>query len=208
MILITGANRGIGAALMARLPEAQGTSRSGADGMLMLDVTDPASVRGLSKSLGDAPLDMLVCNAGVYPDKDVGMDEITPEMWGAALSTNVTGVFLTVQALLPNLRAARGKVAIISSAMGSSTRAKGTGIVYRVSKAAVTNLGLNLATALRPDGIAVGMYHPGWVVTDMGGAEADINVETSSEGLVTRFDALTLDRSGCFESYDGTPIPI
>ena len=69
------------------------------------------------------------------------------------------------------------------------------------------NLGRNLATDLRADGIAVGIYHPGWVQTEMGGPQAEISVAQSVAGLVARFDALNMETTGCFESYDGNPIP-
>ena len=58
-----------------------------------------------------------------------------------------------------------------------------------------------------PDGIAIGIYHPGWVVTDMGGSSADIDIATSAKGLAARFDALTLATTGCFEDYAGRAIP-
>lgn len=208
MKLITGANRGIGAALMQTIDGARGTSRSGTDGFFQLDVTDPASCGALAAQIGDQPVDLLVCNAGVYLDEGVDLQDLTADQWAATMATNVTGVFLTVQAVLPNLRAAGGKVAIIASQMGASHRAKGTGLIYRVSKAAAINLGLNLATALRSDGIAVGIYHPGWVRTDMGGAGADIDVQTAAQGLATQFDALNLADTGCFRSYDGTQIAV
>ena len=57
------------------------------------------------------------------------------------------------------------------------------------------------------DGIAVGVYHPGWVQTDMGGARADITVGESVAGLVSRIDALSLATTGVFEDYRGDPIP-
>ena len=116
-------------------------------------------------------------------------------------------MFLTIQALLPQLRAAQGKIAIISSQMGSDTRAPGGSYIYRASKAAVLNLGRNLATDLRSQDIAVGIYHPGWVQTDMGGAGASITVAQSAQGLVARFAHLSLANTGCFETYDGTPHP-
>ena len=55
--------------------------------------------------------------------------------------------------------------------------------------------------------IAVGAYHPGWVQTDMGGAEAAITVEESAEGLLQRFAALGPATSGVFETYQGEEMP-
>ncbi len=206
-VLITGANRGIGASLVTQYREqgARVTAAARQGGDMTLDVTRAEDFAALSAGLAGDPVDLLICNAGVYADKGEALDSGYPaQMWQNAFATNVTGVFLTVQSLLPNLRASKaGKVAIIASQMGSSTQAKGTSIIYRVSKAAALNLGFNLASALRPDGIAVGTYHPGWVRTDMGGSGADISVTESAEGLVQRFAALGLENSGCFETWDG-----
>jgi NAD(P)-dependent dehydrogenase (short-subunit alcohol dehydrogenase family) len=99
-------------------------------------------------------------------------------------------------------------VAVIASVMGSQARAPGGSYIYRSSKAAAVNVARNLAADLQPEGIAVGAYHPGWVRTDMGGSGADIDVLTSAKGLSARFDALSVASTGCFESYDGTTIPL
>ena len=211
-ILITGANRGIGAALETAFTKrgdaVNGTARNGAD-YLPLDVTDPASHRALATRLAGYPLDALICNAGVYLDKGQSLTDGYPaEIWAQSFAVNVTGVFLTIQALLPNLQmAATPRVAIISSQMASHTRAPGGSYIYRASKAAALNLGRNLATDLKPMGIAVGIYHPGWVRTDMGGSSAEISVEEAADGLMTRIDALTLDTTGCFETWDGRAHP-
>ena len=77
----------------------------------------------------------------------------------------------------------------------------------QASKAAVLNLGRNLATDLRDEGIPVGIYHPGWVRTEMGGGSADISVEESAQGLAARFDALSIETTGCFECWDGRTHP-
>jgi NAD(P)-dependent dehydrogenase (short-subunit alcohol dehydrogenase family) len=69
------------------------------------------------------------------------------------------------------------------------------------------NLGRNLATDLRPQGIAVGIWHPGWVQTAMGGAGAEITVAQSAARLLRRFDALSPDRTGVFEDCDGVSVP-
>ena len=211
-VLITGANRGIGAGLAAAYArdgaEVTATARA-APGLTPLDVTDPASVKALADGLDDRTLDLLICNAGVYADKGQTLDTgFAPDLWAQTFATNVTGVFLTVQALLPNLgRAAHPKIAIIASQMGSSTRNNGGSYIYRASKAAAINLGRNLATDLKPRGIAVGVYHPGWVKTDMGGSAADITIEEAVSGLMARFDALDLVTTGCFETWDGRAHP-
>jgi len=210
--VITGANRGIGARLAADLAAAgwdvTGTARNAHD-LHVLDVADPTSVRSFAARLDGRPIDLLICNAGIYPDKSESLaDGYPPDMWAQTFAVNVTGVFLTVQALLPNLQAAgAGRVAIISSQMGSSTRAPGRSYIYRASKAAALNLGRNLASDLDGLGIVVGIYHPGWVVTDMGGTGADITVEQASQGLIAEFDRLSLDTTGCFRTWDARDHP-
>lgn len=207
-VVITGANRGIGQALADRYRsqghDVTGTARD-ASAQVVLDVTDPVQHAAMADGLEGRPVDLLICNAGVYLDKGHGIGGYPAEMWAQTFAANVTGVFLTVQALLPNLREAQGKVVIISSQMASHTRAPGGSYIYRASKAAALNLGRNLAADLRDDGVAVGIYHPGWVQTDMGGAEAPLTVDQAADGLVDRFEALSLDNSGCFETWDGQP---
>ena len=212
-ILITGANRGIGAALAAKALEAGyqviGTARniSGLDpaiNWVELDVTSSSSLSSFSEAIAARPLDVVICNAGIYPDKGlIGIADYTAEVLQSAFQVNVTGVALTIGAALAGLQSTRGKIAIISSKMGSSALAPGASYAYRASKAAATNLARNLAADLRADGIAVGSYHPGWVKTDMGGTAADISVETSANGLWQQIEQLSLDTTGVFETYDG-----
>jgi NAD(P)-dependent dehydrogenase (short-subunit alcohol dehydrogenase family) len=212
-IVITGASRGIGAALrahyLAQGHQVTGTSRAGGDDLLALDVTDPAAHARLAAAIGDRPVDLLICNAGIYADKGQSLDTGYPApLWAETFATNVTGVFLSVQAMLPHLaQASQPKIAIISSQMASDTRAPGGSYIYRASKAAALNLGRNLSADLAPRGIAVGIYHPGWVQTDMGGATAEITVDQSAEGLIARFASLSLDTTGCFETWDGRAHP-
>jgi len=215
-ILITGANRGIGRAMFdgyrSRGDAVIGTTRGAApdEGLWeQLEVSDPTSQAALAGRLGGQPLDLLVCNAGVYPDKGNALEDGYPaQMWADAFATNVTGVFLTIQSLLPNLRTAENaKIAIISSQMASHQRAPGGSYIYRASKAAALNLGRNLSKDLEAEGIAVGIYHPGWVRTDMGGAGGDIEVDQARDGLMARFDALSMANTGCFETWDGSIHP-
>ena len=202
-IVLTGASRGIGAGLhaayTARGQTVIGTIRSGEGeegaqdgGWRSLDVTDPESVARFAQGLDSVSVELLVCNAGVYPDKGMKLaDDYPAEIWAEAFATNVTGVFLVIQALLPNLQMAeRPRIAILSSHMASTLRAPGGSYVYRASKA------------------AVGSYHPGWVLTEMGGPKAEITVEQSVAGLLERFEALTPERTGVFETWKGDPLNV
>ncbi len=225
--LITGANRGIGLAL-ARLATERGdrvlaaARRPGAAlaladlarrnrnvSVLNLDVTDPEEMAAAAAAIEDAPIDLLICNAGQYVARgDLDDPEYTYDAWHTMMMTNVAGIFFTVRAFLSRLRqAAEPKIAIVSSIMASSERAPGGSYIYRASKAAATNLARNLAIDLKEQGIAVGAYHPGWVRTDMGGSSATVDVEESASGLMQRFDALSLATTGVFEDYRGEAIP-
>mgnify|MGYP001253679243 CR=1 FL=1 len=212
-VVITGANRGIGKELATRY-EQQGhsvtkTARTPGEGFAQLDVDDPASHSAFAASLNGRPIDLLIANAGVNFDKGQDLETGYPaEDWAQTFLTNVTGVFLNVQTLLPLLRAApSAKIAIVSSQLASSTNSGKGLLIYRASKAAVLNLGRNLAKELADEGMPVGIYHPGWVQTDMGGTNADIDTTVSATGLVQRIDLLSMDNSGVYEDYKGDPLP-
>lgn len=206
-VVVTGASRGIGREMTSRLRaaghEVTGTARDHSTDT-RLNVSDPGQQARFAAQIKGQPVDLLICNAGVFLDKNMAIDDYSAEVWATSFATNVTGVFMTVQALLPNLRlATEPKIAIISSQMASHALAAGGSYAYRASKAAALNLGRNLAADLQPEGIAVGIYHPGWVRTDMGGDQGEISVEESAEGLLNEFDVLNVATSGCFHTWDG-----
>ena len=212
-VMITGANRGIGRAMLdlyvARGWDCIATSRQDMPTQenvtwVNLDVRDPHSHQTI-----EGPLDLLICNAGVYLNKGATIGNgFSASDWSDTMAANVTGVYLTIEAQLDAVRQSKaGKIAIISSQMASSTNAPGGSYIYRASKAAALNLGRNLSSDLKSEGIAVGIYHPGWVQTDMGGGEADIDVATASNGLIARFEELSIETTGCFETWDGRAHP-
>ena len=225
-ILITGANRGIGFAMTqqaavrgddviatVRDPQKAGAlaalgQETGRITIRTLDVIDEESVAALAAQTEQA-VDLLILNAGMLNSYGgIGDAAHDARAWQDVLMTNVAGPFLVTRALLPHVkRADGGRIAVISSVMGSNERTGGNAYPYRASKAAAVNLARNLAVELKPLGIAVGAYHPGWVQTDMGGGGADISVEESAGGLLARFDALSMATTGVFEDYKGAEIP-
>jgi len=209
-IVITGTTRGIGAALAKRYREAGESVISLGRGpeCTFVDLEDTNSIKMLRKELADIPIDLLICNAGVFLDGDEDIKNgYNSDLWHKTFSINVTSVFLLIQNLLPNIMATKGKIAILASQMGSQKTANGGNYIYRASKAAVINLGRNLATDLTRRQIPIGIYHPGWVRTDMGGDKADISVEEASLGLIRRFSELSMKNTGCFETWNGKKHP-
>ena len=225
-ILITGANRGIGLEITrqaaagghhvtaaCRTPDkadelnALATQSDGRVTVIAMEVRDEDSVRAAAALVGS--LDLLVCNAGTLNARGGLTDPgHTQENIGESLMTNIAGVFFTARHFVGHLQASpHPRIAVISSQMGSSRRAGTSAPIYRATKAAATNLARSMALELAADGIAVGAYHPGWVQTDMGGAEAAITATQSAAGLLQRFALLGPQTSGVFETWDGDPMP-
>jgi len=191
--------------------------------LLGLDVTAEGDMKQIAAGMR-RKVDLLICNAGVL-DSYGGLDDPARNSRAieTVLMTNIAGVYFTVRAFLPHLLMAAetettdsdttkadvmiGRIAIISSIMGSQTLSAANAPIYRASKAAATNLARSFAVELAPRGIAVGAYHPGWVRTDMGGPNADVAPADSAAGLLQRFDLLSLETTGIYETYDGTALP-
>jgi NAD(P)-dependent dehydrogenase (short-subunit alcohol dehydrogenase family) len=224
-VLVTGANRGIGLEFArqyhgagwrviatARDPEAAKDLKALGAGVRIvpLDVTRPESVAALAASLQGEPIDLLINNAGqgvgfrIRPLADLDMDEFERVM-----QVNALGPVRVTQALLPNLKAGKGKTIVgLSSVLGSITANRQGGFYgYRESKAALDMFLRSLAAELGPDGFICIALNPGWVKTDMGGPDAQLAPEESVSGMRKVLEGLKPGDSGKFWSYDGTNIP-
>ncbi len=221
-IFITGAGRGIGFELAkqsidkgwnvigsVRSVEAQRELAQKLPQMAVLnfDVNDYAAVEKVANAF-HSPIDVLINNAGIMGpmrDKQTTLD-MDFDGFAEVLKTNVLSPLKVIQVFLPLLKQGNNPRLInISSKMGRMEFSTSDIIAYRSSKAALNKLTQGLATDLEDEGICCIAMHPGWVQTDMGGAEADITVQESAEGILKVIQSITLDDTGKFIDWDGTP---
>ena len=226
-ILMTGANRGIGLEL-ARQFAADGwqvlaccrNPDSAAELQALqeeyagleihpLDVTDYEQLASLAQSLSGRPIDILLNNAGIYGPKGVGFGEVEPAAWREVLEVNTIAPLMLTQAFVEQVAASRQKlVAMVSSKVGSiADNSSGGSYLYRSSKTALNQVVKSLSIDLAGQGISVISLHPGWVLTDMGGPNAEITTTESVAGLKTILQSAGRAQSGQFIEYDGSPIP-
>ena len=161
-------------------------SLPGAEGH-MCDVSNDADIERLFAKLKEkhGKLHVLVHNAGI--GSHGGLEDHSREQFDGVMAVNAAAPLFLTQALLEPLRAAgrKARIVIVSSDSGRFTVPKdGVAFPYRMSKAAVNMLTLNLAAALAPDGILVNAMHPGWVRTDMGGRAAPRSVKEGADTIV------------------------
>lgn len=227
--LITGANRGIGLEFArqyaadgwrvqacCRLPEkADALNKLAAQfpGLIeihALDVADHVQVERLAKELAEESIDLLINNAGIYPDADKrGFGHTDYVVWMEAFRVNTMAPLKMAEAFANQIvRGSQKTIVTITSMMGSiADNGSGGSYLYRTSKAAVNMVVKSLAVDLKPRGITAVVFHPGWVRTDMGGPNALIPAQQSVSGMRQVIGRLTQADSGKFFAYDGKPIP-
>ncbi len=174
-----------------------------------MDVLDRNGIDILANKFADLTVDLLIANAGIYGDsREHTFGNLDYSDWIKTLETNVLGAIKVIEAFMPNLvRSKNPRVAAISSQMGSiSDNSSGGSILYRSSKAALNAAMKSLAVDLQVDRVGVLIFHPGWVLTDMGGSMALINPETSVTNMIRKIDNFKMSQSGKFIKYDGTPL--
>nr|WKF58082.1 C-factor [Paraburkholderia busanensis] len=220
-VLIVGASRGIGQEFVRQYRKSgwrvlatarddaslDALSGLGADAF-SLDVTAPEDIAGLGWKLDGERLDAAIVVSGVYGPNTQGIETITAEDFDQVMHTNVRGPMQLMPILLPLVEDAGGVFAVISSKMGSIGDASGTtGWLYRASKAAL-NDALKLASLDARRATCVSL-HPGWVRTDMGGAQAAIDPARSVTGMrevLAQAAAMRDAFNGRFYQYDGTQL--
>jgi NAD(P)-dependent dehydrogenase (short-subunit alcohol dehydrogenase family) len=221
--VVTGSNRGLGYAIAQKLGQLPGihvilTSRSEAEGHAAqeklaqagvktdyhrLDISSDQSVQTFAEWLRQtySKVEILVNNAGVNPTGQVEESSLLTVQLETMLSTfttNVLAVARLSQALIPLMKAQNyGRIVNVSTEMASMTAIPDDyyplAPSYRLSKIGLNGLTVILAKELQGTNILVNAYSPGWLQTDMGGANAPF---TAEEGAETAVYLATLPEGG------------
>lgn len=227
--LITGANRGIGLEFSRQLAEddwcvlacSRDLEKSDALNKLAaeyperiilyaLDVTDHGQIEKLSQTLANKPIDLLINNAGVFPDiNDRSFGQTDYDSWAHAFLVNTMAPLKMAEEFIDQVtQSSRKTIVTITSKMGSvADNGRGGSYIYRSSKSAVNMVIKSIAIDLKSNDIISVLLHPGWVRTDMGGPSGLISVEQSVSGMLSVIREVTSADSGKFIAYDGQIIP-
>lgn len=203
IVLITGANRGIGwqtahelsgkgyrVYLGTRDAKANGETVEDIKGeafWITIDVSDSDGIGEAAKWLTqqESALDVLINNAGILPDEGLSITTISRNQLVTTFQTNTFGPIEVTQTFLPLLRRSEAaRVVNVSSGYGQLEGLSADVPSYCLSKLTLNGVTLMLADKLKADGISVNSVCPGWVRTDMGGSSAPRSVKEGAAGIV------------------------
>ena len=216
-VVITGANRGIGLA-MTKIFKSEGYNvygicrntsteleQLGINVVNDVDVATSAGIANMKKALTGVSIDVLICNAGILRDEslsDLNLDTIREQF-----EVNAIAPLNIVDTLQSNL-VEGSKVAMITSRMGSiADNGSGGRYGYRMSKAALNAAAMSLSKDLSSQGVSVGIYHPGYVQTDMVNNSGDISANEAASRIIGLIDSLSLEETGVFKHSNGELLP-
>jgi len=218
IVLVTGASRGLGRETARQLAEAgfivlaghrdpsKAKPLPGVE-VLSLDVADPASIAQAAALVRSrfGRLDVLVNNAAVLLDHKDDVMSLEVDLLRDTLETNCVGPLRLAQAFAP-LMPKGGRIVNVSSGGGQLSSPSTWSPAYCISKTTLNAITVQLAEALRPRGIAVNAVCPGWVRTDMGGAEAPRSLAEGAASILWLILKASPELTGGFWR-DGARIP-
>ncbi len=233
-VLVTGANRGLGLefvrqyladgweviACCRQSSAALDDLHQAYPGALVVDefaLTDPAELTAFAERLGARPVDVLINNAGTMGRGSFATKGLEPfrfgsadaEDWAQVFHLNVFVPMKLAELLVDNVAASSlRRIVTLTSMVGSiATNTVGGLYAYRSSKAAVNAMMRSMAIDLAERGIVAIPLHPGWVRTDLGGEQAQLEAPAAVAGMRKVIDELTPQQAGCFLTYSGEMLP-
>lgn len=223
-VLITGSSRGLGLEFVrqyaaegwrviatCRNPDtaADLASIDGEVEIRALDVADLDTIDALAADLKDTPIDLLVLNAGVNPQREAPPAEGTDyTLWPDAFRINTMAPTRMAVAFADIVaKSDRKVIAAITSGNASITRNPGGNYVYRSTKAALNLCMRGLANEFADRGLTIVMLSPGRVRTDMGGQEAARLPGEAIGQMRGIIEGLTHEDRGRCIHFDGEDVP-
>ncbi|NVZ65067.1 SDR family oxidoreductase [Pseudomonas gingeri] len=220
--LIIGASRGLGLGLVQQLladgwnvtatvrdvHKADALKAVGNVQIETLDMDDQSAVAALAQRLDGQVFDLLFVNAGVKGPADQKPGNASLAEIGQLFMTNAIAPVALAQRFVDQIRPGYGVIAFMSSGLGSVTVPDAPELAfYKASKAALNSMTNSFLSEIEAPAFTVLSMHPGWVKTDMGGEGADIDVATSTRGLVDQVNAFAGKGGHHFINYKGETIP-
>lgn len=221
-IVITGANRGIGFAMSkifsqqehnvyalcrnsSEMLKTLASQKANVRVVTDVDVATDKGIAAMTSALKGITINILVCNAGILRDEQLGNIDIKTVR--EQFEVNAIAPLRVVDELYQQFTNG-SKVAMITSRMGSvSDNGSGGRYGYRMSKAALNAASMSLSKDLASQNVAVGIFHPGYVQTDMVNHGGDISADESAGKLVNLINDLTMQESGVFKHSNGKILP-
>lgn len=215
--LVTGAGRGLGLEFVRQLSkrgdEIVAVCRKCSPELKSLqptqliegvDLLDLKNIDSLSQKV-EGKIDVLINNAGVLNTNN--LDDLDFNSIDSQMRVNAYAP-LAITSSLAGKMASGSKVAMITSRMGSiEDNSSGGYYGYRMSKAALNAASKSLSIDLKKSGVSVGVYHPGFVRTDMTGNQGTVNASTSVSNLLKMIDQQTIETTGEFHHCNGEVLP-
>jgi NAD(P)-dependent dehydrogenase (short-subunit alcohol dehydrogenase family) len=172
-----------------------------------VDITVPGQIAALDERLATRTFDLLFVNAGVTNEPEGTVAETSTEEFVRVMVTNALGPLRVVEALAHHVEPA-GTIGVMSSGQGSvANNERGGHEVYRGSKAALNTFMRSYAARHRGEQRSLVLMAPGWVRTDMGGADARLSIDDSIPNVVRTLDGLAREPGLHYVDYLGATVP-